>query len=199
MVSLVPPSHWTTRFDCDVRTLIAAVDETEYANELLSALRHAATRHADETWLAALLQHLITQRPAGDSAGATDQALLELINAAPLANRERLLTQALVSISDSGFSLALTVLTGSGVDWSAETTRRAFELLAGRVRAESQQWSFARNTLAAWGRHAHVETAVPEIARVEARCPDPSPWRNAVEALKEIIEFRAAMRQELLT
>ena len=199
MVSLVPPSHWTTRFDCDARTLIAAVDETEHANELLSALRHAATRHADETWLAALLQHLIAQRPAGDSAGATDQALLELINAVPLANRERLLAQALASTGDSSFSLALTLLNGSGVDWSAETTRRAFELLGGRVRAESQQYSFARNTLAAFGRHAHVETAAAEIARVEARCPDPSPWRNAVEALKEIIEFRAAMRQELLT
>jgi hypothetical protein len=91
------------------------------------------------------------------------------------------------------------MLNVSGVDWSPDTTRHAFELLGRRVRAESQQWSFPRNALAEWGRHAHVETAIAEIERVEARCPDPSPWRNAVEALKDIIEFRAAMRQELLT
>jgi hypothetical protein len=72
-------------------------------------------------------------------------------------------------------------------------------LLAQRVRTESQQWSFPRNVLSEWGRHAHVETAIADVERVDARCPDPSSWRNAVEALKEIIEFRAAMRQELLT
>jgi hypothetical protein len=37
------------------------------------------------------------------------------------------------------------------------------------------------------------------MERIEASCPDPSPWRNAVETLKETLGFRAAMRQELLT
>jgi hypothetical protein len=199
MVSLVPPAHWTTRFECDAGTFIDAVADTEHAAELLSALRHAASRHGDDTWLAVLLQHLLAQRRAAEAAGATDEAILQLMNATSSASRERLLAQALASIESSRFSLALELLNAGGIDWSVETTRRAFELLGARVRNETQQGSFARNLFAAWGRHAHVETAIAEIERVDARCPDPSPWRNAVEALKEIIEFRAAMRQELST
>jgi hypothetical protein len=199
MVSLVPPSHWTTRFGCDARTLIDAVADTEFRSELLSALTEAAVRHADDAWLTALLQHFLDQQPAAESADATDGTILQLISAAPIASRERLVAQALGVIGDGRFPLVLGVLNVSGAHWSPETTRRAFELLGQRVRAESQQWSYPRSALAEWGRHAHVETAVAEIERVDARCPDPSPWRNAVEALKEIIEFRAAMRQELLT
>jgi hypothetical protein len=199
MIGLVPPSHWTTRFGCDPNTLIDAVADTEYSGELLSALTEAAIRHADDAWLAALLQHFLNQRPAADSGDATDATILQLISAAPIASRERLVAQVLTSIGDGRFPLVLSVLNVSGADWSPDTTRRAFELLAQRVRTESQQWSFPRNVLSEWGRHAHVETAIAEVERVDARCPDPSSWRNAVEALKEIIEFRAAMRQELLT
>jgi hypothetical protein len=199
MVSLVPPSHWTARFDCDPRTLIDAIADTEYSAELLSALTEAAIRHADEAWLVALLQHCLAQRPAEESADEREGAILQLVSAAPIASRDRLAAQVLASISDARFPLALSVLNVVEADWSPDTTRRAFELLGRRVSAESQQWSFPRNALATWGRHAHIETAIAEIERVEARCPDPSPWRNAVEALKETLEFRAAMRQELLT
>ena len=34
MLSLVPPSHWTSRFGCDTRTLLEAVTENEYGAEL---------------------------------------------------------------------------------------------------------------------------------------------------------------------
>jgi hypothetical protein len=105
--------------------------------------------------------------------------------------------QALESTDDTSFGLALILLNSSGADWSAQTTRRAFELLGQRVRTESQSYPVPRNTLTVWGQRAHIETARAEIERVDARCPDPSPWRNAVEALKEIIGFRAVMRQEL--
>ena len=196
MISLVPPSHWTSRFGCDARTLLEAVVETEYGAELIAALSQAAGRHADETWLAELLRQSLANHQAAEN--NTDGLVIELINAAQADTRERLLSQALGSIGVASFPLALTLLSSSGADWSPETTRCAFQLLAARVRAESQQYAFPRNTLTDWGRHAHIETAVADIERIDASCPDPSPWRNAVEALKEIIGFRAAMRQELL-
>jgi hypothetical protein len=199
MVSLVPPSRWTARFGVDPKSFIDAVCETDYGAELFGALIEAANRHSDEAFLSALLQRFLGERPPGDVANALDGTVLQLVGAAPVAVRERLLAQALASIDDSRFSLALALLNASGTSWSPEITCRAFELLGHRVRAESQQYAFQRNTLAEWGVRAHVETAAAEIERVDARCPDPSPWRNAVEALKEIIEFRAAMRQELLT
>jgi hypothetical protein len=195
MVSLVPPSHWTTRFGCDARTLVEAVTETDYSDELMAALTEAAGRHADENWLAELLRLTLAKNPPSEPKG--HGAVMELINGAPVAARERLIWQALESLDETSFTLALVLLNTSGADWSPELTRRAFELLGQRVRTDVQSYSFPHNTLAFWGRHAHLETALAEIERVDAKCPDPSSWRNAVEALKEIIGFRAAMRQEL--
>lgn len=194
MISLVPPSHWTARFGCDARTWVEAAVETEYSAELLWALTQAAGRHADETWLAELLRQALAKQQDNE-----ESSVIELIKAAPAATRERLVSQALDSCSVASFPLALTLLSSSGTGWSPETTRRAFELLGQRVRAESQQYALPRNTLLDWGRYAHIDIALTEIERVDASCPDPSPWRNAVEALKEIIGFRAAMRQELQT
>ena len=195
MVALVPPSHWTARFGCDARTLLEAVIETEYSVELISALTQAAGRHADEPWLADLLRQALARQSTESNA---DGPVMELISAAPATVRERLLSQALESLNPASFPFALTLLGTTSVAWSPGTTRRAFELLVKRVRAESQQYAFPRNTLLDWGRHADIDTAVADIERIDASCPDPSPWRNAVEALKEIIGFRAAMRQELL-
>lgn len=197
MVALVPPSHWTTRFGCDARTLLEAVAETEYSAELLAGLTQAAARHCDEACLAELLRQTLAKRQSAKT--NEDSSVIELINTAPVAARERLLAQALESIDVTGFPFALTLLGCSGAGWSPETTRRAFELLAPRVRAESQQYVFPRNTLADWGRHADIETATAAVERIEADCPDPSPWRNALDTLKETLGFRAAMRQELLT
>ena len=197
MISLVPPSHWTTRFGCDARTLVEAVTETEYSAELFSALTRAAGRHADEAWLAEILRQALAKHQSAGS--SEDSSVIELVNGAPASVRERLLWLALESLSVASFWLAHTLLGHCGVDWSPQTTRRAFELLGQRVRAESQQYALPRNTLGDWGRHAHLETAVAAIEAIDASCPDPSPWRNAIDALRETIGFRAVMRQELLT
>lgn len=197
MVSIVPPSHWTSRFECDARTLLGAVVETEYSTELIAAFTQAAGRHADETWLAELLrQTLASDQPAESNA---DDSIVELVSAAPVTVRERLLLQVLESIGVASISLALTLLSRcGGLGWSPETTRRAFELLGQCLRGASHQYALPRNTLTEWGRYAHLETAVTAIERLEASCPDPSPWRHALESLQEIIGFRAAMIQELL-
>ena len=194
MISLVPPSHWTSRFGCDARAFVEAVTETDFSWELIAALTQAAARHADEVWLAELLRLALAKVQSNQHG-----AVIELINAASPAARERLISHALESVDAASFDLALTLLSAVGAEWSPETTRRAFELLGQRLRADSKQYAFPRNTFAEWGRYAHLETAVAAIERIDASCPDPSPWRNAVEALKEIIGFRAAMRQELLT
>jgi len=191
----VPPSHWTARFGCDARTLAEAVTETDYSDELIAALTEAAGRHTDANWLAELLRLTLAKNPPSEPKG--HGAVMELVNAAPIAARERLIWQALESLNETSFPLALVLLNSSGADWSPELTRRAFELLAQCVRTDVQSYSLPHNTFAVWGRRAHIETALAEIERVDTGCPDPSPWRNAVEALKEIIGFRAAMRQEL--
>jgi len=195
MVSLVPPAHWTTRFGCDARTLVEAAMETEYGDELIAAFTEAAGRHAEETWLAELLRLTLAKAPPDEAQG--HGSVIELVNQAPTAAREPLIQQVLESSNDASFPLALMLLNTRRADWSPGITQRAFELLGRRVRIEPQAYPFPRNTLTEWGRHAHIETALAEIERVDAKCPDPSPWRNAVEGLKEIIGFRAAMRQEL--
>jgi hypothetical protein len=199
MVSIAPPSHWTQRFTCDVETFIEAVEDTEYGSDLMSALTEAAIRHVDDVWLAALCRHFVSKNPSAEAADALDTTILKIVRAAPIASRATLLAQTLHSIDESRFGLAHVLLSGSDCDWSTDTTRAAFALLEKRIRGDSQQWAHARNTLTEWGRHANVEIALAEIERLHAKCPDKSPWRNAIEAVREIIEFRAAMRQELLT
>jgi hypothetical protein len=170
--------------------LVEAVTETEYSAELLTALTQAASACRPAAWLAELLRQAMAM-------GAEESSLIDLINAAPASARGRLLEQALESSSAATFPLGL--LSSIQIEWSAETTRRALDLLGQRVRAETQQYTFPRTTLLDWGRRAHIDTAVAAMERIDSSCPDPSPWRNAVEALKETIGFRAAMRQELLT
>jgi hypothetical protein len=97
------------------------------------------------------------------------------------------------------FDLVLTLLDSANFPWSAEITRRAMSLLAKRLVAETQQWSLPANTLTEWSRRANVAVATQASLDLLAICPDKSPWRNALEVLQDVIDFRAAMTQELMT
>ena len=77
-------------------------------------------------------------------------------------------------------------------------TSVAIEHIAERARIEKQQWSHARNSLETWGRRCDVETALRLIPGVLMSAGENSPWRNAIEQLNDIVEFRAAMKRELM-
>lgn len=199
MIALARPSYWTHRFDCDAQTFIVAALATDHARELLVALSRAAARHEDEQWITALCLAWLDWKSVDEPRDLQSEMLTTLVSAAPPAARESLLQQLLGALDVAHFDLALTLLSAVELPWSVDVTRRAMKLLAQRIAAETQQWSHPVNTLTLWGRRAHLSAAPQALEDLLSRCPDKSPWRNALEALQDIIEFRLAIQQELMT
>lgn len=199
MVAMMRPSWWCERFDCDVETFLGAVQETDYATDLLLALAEAASRNQDVAWISALARRLVKWSGPQELQPGVHQAFAALLASAPASDREAVLEPILASLDQSQFDLVLLLLDALDVEWGAGSTRRAFELLDKRVRDDSQTYSYARNVLTSWGSHADVTVASAALARTIERCPDKSPWRNALDTLNEMLEFRTAMRRELLT
>jgi Family of unknown function (DUF5691) len=199
MVSIARPSHWCERLNSDIGTFLEAALATDYGPDLLLALCEAAARFHDAEWILALCIRLLVFQGPPEMQHRVISAISRLLAAAPVTSRDSILGQLLNASSPSRFDLTQVVLGAVDIDWSVATTQRAFELLTAQARADALDYSYARNTLVTWSRRADVATASVALNRLLASCPDKSPWRNALDTLNENIEFRAAMRQELLT
>jgi hypothetical protein len=199
MVAMARPNHWCERFGCDIQTFLDAALATDYAMDLLLALAHASIRQHDAVWIAALATRLLAFQAAPEQQAVIAQTIPMLVAAAPPTERDRLVRQLLAASKPADLNLLQSALAAADVAWSSETTHLAFQLLAERTRLATSEYSHPRNTLAHWGRYAEVSTASAALARILEQTAAPSPWRNALEALQEIITFRLAMRQELST
>jgi len=188
MIALAPPSHWCERFQCDIDTFIQAVLATDYAADLILALSQAAVRHAARDWILSLsMQQLAAQM------------LPTFISAVPAAEQDIILQRLFGNLGPEQFELLQTALLASEVEWSAETSRLAWAWLEKRIQSDQVQYSYPRQLLARWGLRAQTETAHREIPRLMERAGERSPWKNALESLQDLIHFRLAMKQELLT
>ena len=56
-----------------------------------------------------------------------------------------------------------------------------------------------KDALQAEAQQCDVATARQQLPKLMEVCAESSPWRNALESLQDVVEFRAAMRQELVT
>jgi len=197
MIAMVRPPYWCDRFQCDIETFITAALGTEYSTDLLLALSHAAIRHRDAAWIAALSTRLLAWYGHPEQQGVAAQMIPALVTAAPSSERDTILRQLLAAIQASQLDFLQGMLVSTDVQWSAETTRLAFGLLAQCTELASSDYSQARHTLGGWGPRVDVATANSALTRILERTADKSPWRKAVETLNEIIEFRLGLRQEL--
>jgi hypothetical protein len=199
MIALAPPAHWCERFRCDIETFIAAALSTDYAVDLVLALSHASIRHRDRAWIAALSTQWLTWFDHAELQGVAAQTTATLVAAAPSNERDAILRQLLAASKPPQLDFLQGTLAAADLEWSAETTRLAFERLDQRTQIGESDYTRPRNTLAHWGTRAEAATASRALTRMLERTPDKSAWRNALEALHDIIEFRLAMRQELTT
>lgn len=196
MIAMAPPASWCERFQCDIDTFIGAALATDYAAELLSALSQAAIRHRDVAWIGPLSLRWLKWHSHPEHLTRAAEMIPELVAAAPPTARDPILNQLLAASDAQQFDFLQPTLIATDVAWSAETTRRACELLDQCTEFEHAQ---ARYTISRWGARVEVATASRALNRTIERAGDKSPWRNALDALHSIIEFRLAMRQELLT
>ena len=199
MIAMAPPSHWGEHFKSEIDTLIAAALSTDYAVDLLLAFSNAAIRHHDAAWITALSLQLLAWYDHAENQGLAAQTTTALVAAAPASERDAILRKLLTASKGPQFSFLQGALAAADSEWSAETTRLACERLEQRVGLETADSVRPRDTFAHWGPRVEVATASRALLRILEHTGDKSPWRNALEALNDIIEFRVAMRQELST
>jgi hypothetical protein len=194
MIESAPPSHWTARFDCDAKTFIEAALATDYSGEMLAALTGATVRHPDRAWIEALSAAWIE---AGGDTHTLGQALASMLTVAAPEHRATLLESQLRALGTKRLDVIFVMLQTLDLPWTAPVTKLALDALSSAVRNERQQWSHARNTLDTWAVRCDIhvaETALPELLAI---CGESSPWRNALEQMNDIVEFRLAMTKEL--
>lgn len=197
MLAAVPPSHWSREFDCTPAELLAAAAATDYANDLLVAVSEAATLHPDEPWLRALCEHWL-ERDDGIDPTLRPQHLAALVAAAPPALQLALLHEILTSLGKKDFQLAQALISGVAVRWDADLTREALRLLGVAIRKDTQKWMLPRTLLNDWALRADIDAALAPARELLESLATDSMWRIAVEALLETLEFRHAMKKELL-
>lgn len=197
MIAMARPGYWCERFQCDIETFISAVLDTDHAPEILGALASAAMRHRDGAWIAALSTRLLEWYGNPERSLRAAQTIPELVAACPADARDGLLRRLLAASQPQQLDFLQAALIATDTPWSAETTRRAFELLGPCTESVAPEHAQARHSLARWGPRVDIETASHALARILERVGEKSPWKSALEALQGIIEFRLAMRQEL--
>lgn len=194
MVALAPLSYWTVRFQCDAAMFIAGMMDTDYAGELLSALSEAARRHPEREWLLALTDAWIATADVYVRA----QAIAEMMQSAPNDVRESVLIAQLSKLDSMRdtqviFSLLQSVQFGYG----PELTRLVLSHLKTFVARQASQFQQPRNLFDAVGYYCDVPTASELLPAALDAIDSQSSWRNAMEQLNDIVEFRAAMRREI--
>lgn len=194
MVAMVPPVHWCRRFDCDAQTLIDAVLATDHANELLGALTEATARHPRLEWSLALARAWMTSKQ--DFVVAT-QAVTDLANAAPPAERSALIEHQLLDAKSANQGYISHVLDVVEFRWNATITKLALDQLAELVAGSKDSWSQSRNRLDAWARRCDLKLGAERAAALLEKYPEGHSWRNALEQFNDIVAFRAAMHKEL--
>jgi Family of unknown function (DUF5691) len=198
MVAMAPPAHWCERFQCDIDTFLKAVLATDYATDLILALSQASVRHAAQEWIAPLSMELLQWYGQSERALLASQMLPTLISAVPATAQDAILQRLFGACDPHQFQLLESALLATNVEWSAETTRLAFALLEKRIQPDRNQYPYPRQLLERWGLRAQTESAHREILRLLERAGEQSPWKNALESLQSILDFRLTMKQELL-
>jgi hypothetical protein len=195
MVAFAPLSYWTTRFQCDAAMFVAAVMDTDYAGELLPALSRAARRHPQREWLLALTDAWLACKEIPQRA----ETITEMMISAPQDVREAVLI-ALFSKPDAlrDQDVILLLLQNMQVGCGPELTRLVIPLVRAIASSQSTLHPQPRNTFDRVGDHCDVPTASELMPAVLDAVGAQSNWRKAIEQLNDIVEFRAAMRREIL-
>jgi hypothetical protein len=194
MVALTPLSYWTARFQCDAATFVAGVMDTDHAGELLSALSEAARRHPEREWLLALTDAWLTSADVYVRASM----IAEMMQSAPNDVRESVLIAQLAkldSVRDSPVILSL--LQNVQFGYGPELTRLAIGHLKTIAARQASPYQQPRNLFDSVGYDCDVPTASELIPAALEGLDAQSSWRNAMEQLNDIVEFRAAMRREI--
>lgn len=94
-LALIPPAHWSERFQADPATLIAATEGGEWTDIVLSGWKQAAVRHRDEAWATALWKHWIDAPNGQRLPGEVRQMVSDLTACLPPYQAEQVMLAAI--------------------------------------------------------------------------------------------------------
>jgi hypothetical protein len=136
-LALVPPSHWSARFDRNPEKLIAAATKSEWVYLMLEGWAQAAIAFRDEDWSGPLWD--CWRRPQGVSASGLPvprhEVLTGLLTCMPPTQAEQRIARTLATASSKEDQLWSTVLGALRRPWSAALSRICLE----HVRTELQE------------------------------------------------------------
>ncbi len=195
IVALVPPQHWLSRLGGDADAFTDAVLDTDYGRELLMALTEAVARHPQRDWLLALAA---AWRRVKDPPSDPSQAIVQLLERAPEDVRQELLVMQFTTLDAVRDQQAIySLLQAAKFDFSAALTRLAIEYVRALAR-QPASYQQNRNLFDAIAYRCDVPAASELLMRLVEEVPHDSNWRRALQQLNDIVEFRAAMRREIL-
>jgi hypothetical protein len=196
IVALVPPQHWLARFNGDADAFIAALFDTDYGHELLLALTQAVARHPQRDWLLALVA---VWRSVKEPPSDPSQAIVQLLERAPEDVRQELFVMQLTTQDAVRDQQAIySLLQAAKFDFGTSLTRLAIEYVRALVMRQPSTYQQNRNLFDPIAYRCDVPTASELLMRLVEEVPHDSNWRRALEQLNDIVEFRAAMRREIL-
>ncbi|MBS0378534.1 MAG: hypothetical protein JSS29_08610 [Proteobacteria bacterium] len=199
MIEAIPPVIWTQRFDCTEAELLSAVDATDYSDDLCHAFTAACVRHPEHRWVQGLCAEWRRRLDRPDVRAAAIDSIARLIAVVPPPDGETLLGEEVgVLRSQGAVDAAAELLVRLTLPWSSASTRIALEVLELRVGGTAPQGTLPRTTLDLWAWRANPASAIAPLSALLERLPPDSPWRNALERFRELIEFRSNMHKELL-
>jgi hypothetical protein len=195
MVALAPTRYWNTRFQCDAATFIEAVQDSDYAEELLPALNEATARHPEREWLHALSDAWLAMKYTHERT----QAVADLMAHVPDQLREELLIAQLSKLDSMRHQMAIdSMLQAAQFAYGPQLTRLAMAHVRTLVTRDASSGQQSRNWFDAIGYHCDVVVATELLQSLLNEVSTVSNWRKALERLNDIVDYRAAMRREIL-
>jgi len=202
VLSRVPPSHWSERFQAAPEDLIAAAEAGEWSQVLIDAWSEAAILHRDQTWLVLFLVRLA----GGDGNDAARRLAGRLLTALPPAEADSQRARFFASGDATAIRIAAESRTGTGVDWGAAESRAFVEMvrvLPARIPESAafavDPWLAAVLQVLPWAARHLSSGSFSGVPR-QWDLPDhlkASPWRHALSSFSDTVYLRRHIRQTL--
>lgn len=207
ILSRIPPSHWTARFDASITELIEAADASDDALLIRSGWTMAVLTFGDRDWASRLwdswCRSLASKKPTGQR---DSPWYLSLLDPMEPAEREQRVVDLLERPPAGGEISLRQILPRLPRPWSLALARTYLSSLRQRLAivAESNalpgDWSDWRDTA------AHAATALPDECLEEALQGWPAPesveprlraLHQAIVTLTEVVRLRKELKEQI--
>jgi hypothetical protein len=206
LLSRVPPSHWSERFEMSPENMIAAAQSCAWDQVLFEAWSEAAILHGDQTWIKLFVRLWASQLKVGSGPDAARGLGVKLLRSLLPEAEDREIAQLLTSGDPASIQLAVEAKIGMDGEWGTVQSRAFVEMiktLPGRIPASApfgrEPWMAAVLQALPWAARCLSPGSLDGVPR-RWDLPDhlkTSSWSRALASLSDTVNMRRHMRQTL--